>query len=369
MTPRVVVVRSAAGDRRHWSADAERVLAHFAERVDVYLDAIMTDTEREATVDAALADADALLLCGWGNVGIGYLSAERLARMPRLSYIGATTHFRHAEFVDMAYALERGIAFSETAPVMSPWVAEYELLLTLAALRNLPQEHAMVGGGGWVDFADITPGLDTLRGRRVGLASFGEIHRSFARLLAPFDTDWEAYDPYVPAAVIEAAGGRKADDIVAMAQRSEVFCVATPPTPATVGFIGASIINALPHDAVFVLVSRMSVVAQEPLIARLRAGEIRAAIDVYEPEPPAPDHSLRTLPNVVHTPHRAGNTYGAHNGVFTAQCQEARRHFAGEALRYPLRPELVALFPARHVGYTQSGMAQFGDTARKPSPT
>jgi phosphoglycerate dehydrogenase-like enzyme len=86
------------------------------------------------------------------------------------------------------------------------------------------------------------------------------------------------------------------------------------------------------------------VVDQAPLLARLERGELRAAIDVYEPEPPAPDSPWRTLPNVIHTPHRAGNTRGAHQGVFLAQCEEARRHFAGQPLRYPLRLELVALF-------------------------
>ena len=159
---------------------------------------------------------------------------------PRLRYIGSTCHYRQAELCDVSAALARGIAFSETAPVMSPWVAEYELALGLAALRNLPQEHQIVGANGWVDWEDFperpeTP--DRLQGRRVGLAGFGEIHRHLARMLAPFDTDWEAFDPYVPAERMVArgaAGGRKATDLVAMAARSEVFFVAIPPTPETI---------------------------------------------------------------------------------------------------------------------------------------
>jgi D-3-phosphoglycerate dehydrogenase len=223
-------------------------------------------------------------------------------------------------------------------------VAEYELMLGLAALRRLPQEHAIVGAGGWVDLLDAPATFDRLHGRRVGLVSFGEIHRHLAAFLAPFQTDWQAYDPYVSAETIAAAGGRKVDDLVALAARSEVFFIATPPTPATIELINRPVIEALPRDAVFVLISRMAVVEQAPLIERLRAGELRAAIDVYQPEPPPPDHPLRTLPNVIHSPHRAGNTFGAHQGVFTAQCAEARRHFAGEPLLFPLRPELVALF-------------------------
>jgi phosphoglycerate dehydrogenase-like enzyme len=345
--PTIVVWRSDA-DALHWSPEAEQVLASFAEWVDVRGAAAEPPDVRARRLDEALAGADGLVICGWNSQGLGYLSAERLARAPRLRYIGSTAHYRQAEFVDMPAALARGIAFSETAPIMSPWVAEYELALALAALRDIPREHAVVGAGGWVTHlpAGERGWPDRLQGRRVGLASFGEIHRHLARFLAPFETDWQAYDPYVSAETIAAAGGRKAEDLVALAARSEIFFVAVPPTPTNRGLIGPAVIGALPEGAVFVLVGRMAVVDQPPLLARLQAAELRAAIDVYEPEPPPADSPLRTLPNVVHTPHRAGNVLGAHRGVFLGQCEDARRHFCGEPLRYPLRPELVALFHA-----------------------
>jgi phosphoglycerate dehydrogenase-like enzyme len=102
---------------------------------------------------------------------------------------------------------------------------------------------------------------------------------------------------------------------------------ATPPNPTTIKLINRPVIEVLPQGAVFVLVSRM-------------------AVDVDEPEPPPADKPLRHLPNVIHTSHRAGNTRGAHAGVLLGQCEEARRFFAGEPLKYPLRPELVRLFGA-----------------------
>ena len=350
--PRIIVVHGPGrrfGPRieQFWTTRAAEVLDSFAERVEVHLQAEQTPDQRAAQVDAALADADGMVLRGWGPQGIGYLSAERIARAPRLRYIGSTCHYAQATFIDVEAAIARGIAISETAPVMSPFVAEYELALVLGTLRNLPQEHATVGANGWVrwgDHPELAEVPERLQGRRVGLAGFGEIHRHLARMLAPFDTDWEAFDPYVPEERIAAAGGRKAEDLAAMAARSEVFFIAIPPTPETIGIINRDVICALPNEAVFVLVSRMAVVEQPPLLERLQAGELRAALDVFSPEPPPPDDPLRTLPNVIHTPHRAGTTYGAHRGVFTGQCEDARRHFAGEPLRYPLRPELVAIF-------------------------
>ena len=286
--PKIVVVH---GPRlldpkieQYWSNAAAEVLDSFAERVEVHLRSDQTPDERAAQVDAALADADGMVLRGWGPQGVGFLSAERLARARRLRYIGSTCHYAQAKFIDVDAAVAQGIAMSETAPVMSPWVAEYELALVLAALRSLPQEHETVGANDWVRWGDHPEWAevpDRLHGRRVGLAG---------------------------------------------------------------GIISRDVILALPRDAVFVLVSRMAVVEQAPLLERLTAGELRAGIDVYSPEPPPPDDPLRTLPNVIHTPHRAGGTYAAHLGVFLGQCHEARRHFAGEPLRYPLRPEMVAIF-------------------------
>jgi phosphoglycerate dehydrogenase-like enzyme len=348
MRPILKVIRDPVSLLVHWSAEAESVLASFADWSTVDLGPELPPESRAAMVDAALHDADAVLLCGWDSVGIGYLSGERLASAPRLRFIGSTSHFRQAEFLDLAAAADQGIAICETAPLMAPWVAEYELALALATVRNLPQEHSFVERGGWLDWQEVQRASpDTLYGRRVGLASFGAIHRHLARLLEPFRVAWQAYDPYVQAKVMADAGGGRADDVAEMAAQSEVFFVATPPTPDTIGSISSRVINALPSGAVFILVGRMAVVDQPALLARLQRGDIRAGIDVYEPEPPALDSPFRTLPNVVHTPHRAGSTLAAHRRVFIGQCEEARRFFGDELLQLPLRGELTRLFTKR----------------------
>ena len=124
---------------QHWSNAAAEVLDAFAERVEVRLQPDQTPEERATQVDAALADADGMVLRGWGPQGIGFLSAERLARASRLRYIGSTCHYTQAKFIDVEAAVARGIAISETAPVMSPWVAEYELALVLPRCAASPR--------------------------------------------------------------------------------------------------------------------------------------------------------------------------------------------------------------------------------------
>src|SRR4051794_5753282 len=102
MTRPVVAAIWGPGSReRHWSAEAEATLASFADRVDVFLDPAEPAVDRARRADAALANADGLIFVGWGSMGIGMLSAERLARLPRLRFIASTTHYRQAEFLDV----------------------------------------------------------------------------------------------------------------------------------------------------------------------------------------------------------------------------------------------------------------------------
>jgi phosphoglycerate dehydrogenase-like enzyme len=339
--PRLVVAFGPRARETYWTPRVRAVLA-FADVVEIDLPAAKPEMER-ARFDTALADADGLLLAGWYDAGVGRLSRERLAQAGGLRFIGGQASDRQAQFLDLDAAAAARITVVDTSRVMSPWVAEYELALTLAALRRLPQEHELVGAGGWLSYRDAPDEVDRLAGRRVGLASFGAIHRHFAALLVPFQTTWQAYDPFVETDEIEAAGGSRADSLVEMATRSEIFCVATPPNDTTIGLIDRAVIEAIPAGGVFVLVSRMIVVDQVALIERLERGELRAGIDVYEPEPPPPDHPLRRLPNVVHAPHRAGGTLRAHRAVFEETCREAFRFFAGEPIRYPLRVEQARL--------------------------
>ena len=63
----------------------------------------------------------------------------------------------------------------------------------------------------------------------------------------------------------------------------------------------------LPDGALLVNVGRGSLLDQQALEAELRAGRLRAALDVFEEEPLPPDASLWSCPNLLITPHTAGN--------------------------------------------------------------
>jgi phosphoglycerate dehydrogenase-like enzyme len=73
------------------------------------------------------------------------------------------------------------------------------------------------------------------------------------------------------------------------------------------------------------------------LLEALNAGRVRAVLDVMEPEPLPADHPLWGAPNVIITPHSAGDTPGAERAAWALAGEQLRRYAAGEPLRNVVR--------------------------------
>ena len=99
---------------------------------------------------------------------------------------------------------------------------------------------------------------------------------------------------------------------------------------------GPHVLAALGPSGFLVNIARGSVVDTQALAAALRAGTLGGAgLDVYESEP-APPVELFDCPNVVLTPHVAGWSPEAITASVVQFLENARRHFAGEALLTPV---------------------------------
>jgi phosphoglycerate dehydrogenase-like enzyme len=64
----------------------------------------------------------------------------------------------------------------------------------------------------------------------------------------------------------------------------------------------------------------------------LRAGHIRAALDVTDPEPLPKEHPLWSAPNVLITPHVAGTVTRWEARAYRFAGEQIRRYVAGEPL-------------------------------------
>jgi phosphoglycerate dehydrogenase-like enzyme len=316
--------------------------------VPVEWDPDWTDAQRAAVLDAVLPEIDALVVAPWLG-RIPYFDDERWERAARLKVIAGTFDNRFQHWIDVEDALRRGVALVDTSRSMTPTVAEFALAMILNLLRDIPASIDIVRQGNWPPghWSDDRFVHGDLTGRRVGLAGFGSINRRLAELLAPFHTIVTTCDPFVSDEALSQAGVKRADTLPELAASSDIFVVGIPPTPATIGVIDRDVIDALPAGSLFVLVTRMAVVDQETLWRRAEAGEIRAAIDVFAPEPPPADASFRTSPFVLPTPHIAGNTFTCHRRCFTTACTDALTVVAGGTAVYPVTVRDDLLYQGR----------------------
>ena len=260
--------------------------------------------------------------------------------------IAGTFDNRFGDWIDVADAQRRGVTVIDTSRSMTPTVAEFALAMTLNLMRNIPTRSRSCARGAGQSRTWDQPGFvwGDLTGRRVGLAGFGSINRRYAELLAPFRCTVAAMIPSCRMPSSGRGGIERAGSLVELAASSEIFVVGIPPTPATQGIISAEVIDALPRGALFVLVTRMAVVEQEALWRRAEAGEIRAAIDVFAPEPPPADASFRRSPFVLPTPHIAGNTDYCHRRCFTTACEDAVAVLDGRDPKYAVTPHDEKLY-------------------------
>jgi len=256
------------------------------------------DTAEQITND--LAWADVVLMWSWPILDNMLLDAA-----PRLRFSGQLDITQRAARI----ALDRGLPVSVTRRAFSPAVAEMALGLILNTLRKISvhQGAMRTGTEQWVAGfpEDIDPDERELSGRAVGLIGFGAVGQRLCELLQPFCCHLCTYDPFVPEGVAERAGVRRTD-LHTLLAASEVVVLCAASNAGTAHLLAAPEIALLPPRAVLVNVARAALVDTPALIARLRQGDLYAALDVFDQEPLPADAELRTLPNAFLTPHRAG---------------------------------------------------------------
>jgi phosphoglycerate dehydrogenase-like enzyme len=201
--------------------------------------------------------------------------------------------------IDLEAATAAGVAVCTTPGANAATTADHAVALMLAALRRLPEHDRAVRAGEWPRGSGALAW--ELCGATVGLVGFGTIGRLVARRLRGFGVTLLVTDP----ADRDVAPGTRVPLDVLLAE-SDVVSLHAPLTPETALMIDAKRLATMRPTAVLVNTSRGGLVDEEALLAALRAGRLRAAaLDVFEREPPAAER-LRSIPNLVLTPHLAG---------------------------------------------------------------
>jgi phosphoglycerate dehydrogenase-like enzyme len=209
--------------------------------------------------------------------------------LPNLDLAAATDHgvsVAHANFANPAF---RNIA--NATPELA-WG------LMIATVRNLAEEHRRMREGGW----QSTTGL-ILCGKTLGLVGLGRIGRRMAQYAAVFGMEVIAWSQNLTEQAAAEVGVRRVekDDLF---RDADVVSIHLVLSERTRGLIGGRELGLMKPSAYLINTSRGPIVEEAALVDALASGRIAGAgIDVYDAEPPPPDHPLRSLPNVTLSPH------------------------------------------------------------------
>jgi phosphoglycerate dehydrogenase-like enzyme len=173
--------------------------------------------------------------------------------------------------------------------------------------------------------------LHDAAGLRILVVGFGSIGHAVQQMLAAFECE------IVGVARRARDGVHGVDELPALLGEFDVVVNLLPATEQTEGLFGARELGLLRDDALYINAGRGATTDTDALVAELRSKRIRAVLDVVEPEPLPAEHPLWTAPNVMISPHCAGDTPAADQASWELAARQLRRYVAGEPLENVVR--------------------------------
>ena len=291
---------------------------------------LLPDLEDE-TVFAAVREADGMIVRAFGFFGPRLMDAGG-----RLKVIGR--HGVGVDNVDVDAATARGIWVVNTPEANAEAVAEHVIGSMLAFARRLVVADAATRVADW-SLRDRDYGFEVI-GKTLGVVGVGRIGARVAQI-ASLGLNMEVlYSDVVVREDLERDLGARRVSLNELLEQSDVVTAHTPATPQTIGMFNGAAFARMKDTALFINASRGLVVDQSAIVDALRSGGIAGAcLDVFEEEPLATDSPLMDLPNVILSPHKAGQSDTSMRNMSLVSL-DILRILNGEEPQYPVnRPE------------------------------
>jgi phosphoglycerate dehydrogenase-like enzyme len=240
---------------------------------------------------------------------------KRLGDVPNLRYVLLpSAGFEHA-----LQHLPHGVILCNGRGVHSDGTAELAVGLILASQRGLPEAIEAQREGRWHN-----PELGSLADRRVLVVGAGSVGEAVVARLRPFGVEITVVGR------TQRPGVAPIGDLRNLLTSADVVVLTVPYSPDTHHLLDASALAALPDGALVVNVARGRVIDTAALLTELKAGRLRAALDVTDPEPLPPDHPLWMAPNTIITAHQGGNSDATYPRAAALLRRQLEHLLAGE---------------------------------------
>ncbi len=288
-------------------------------------------SEEEATV--SLCHAAEVILCG----GAPKIPASLIRRLPELKAI--VRYGIGVDTVDLQEATRRGIYVANVPDYCIEEVATHAMALILSWARKLPIAQRSTQEGNW-DVGVMKP-LQSPCDSIVGLVGFGRIARSLAGKARGIGFRVWATDPYVKKSVMEKKKVRPVP-LEQLLEAADFISLHLPLTPHTRHVIGSKALQRMKPTAALINTSRGGLIDEQALFQVLKDRRIAgAALDVLEEEPWKADSPLRSLENLIVTPHSAWYTERAQAELRRKACAEVVRVLKGSVPKNLVNREVL----------------------------
>src|SRR6266436_9696302 len=248
---------------------------------------------RPEALRQALADSEGLVVRSETKVTSELMEAAKKLRVVGRAGVGVDN-------VDVVAATARGIVVMNAPDGNTITTAEHTMALLVALARNVPQADSSIKAGKWERKRFI--GVE-LQGKTLGVIGLGRIGRAVSARARAFGMKIVAHDPFISP---EEAKDLEIESVSLdeVFSRADFLTVHTPLTSETRGIIGAPAFARMKKGVRIINCARGGLVDEAALFEAIKSGTVAgAALDVFEQEPPPPDHPLLGLEEVIVTPH------------------------------------------------------------------
>ncbi len=236
-------------------------------------------------------------------VGTEKIDQKLLEQFPQVKII--SKYGVGTDNIDLNALNKLNIKFGFTAGVNKLSVAELTLGFMLALSHNIFLKGIPLKSGYW----DKNGGIQ-LSNRSIGIIGCGNVGYQLLKLLKPFECDILVNDIEDKQSLIKAFGARQTSKLEIF-EKCQFITLHTPLTNDTSYMINEEALSKMRHDAFLINTARGQLVDQIALKHALKDNQLAgAALDVYEIEPPT-DTEFLSLPQLITTPHIAGNSMEA----------------------------------------------------------
>jgi D-3-phosphoglycerate dehydrogenase len=213
--------------------------------------------------------------------------------------------------------------------------AEHTIALIFAVTKKLKQCARDLTSPEKQDFFNNFEGVE-LAGKTLGLVGYGRIGRRVASIAKAVGMRVIVYDPFIQGDQVERSASL--DELLAIA---DVVSIHAPLTDETRHLINAGKLKSMKRGSILINCARGGIVDETALLESLESGHLLGAgLDVFEKEPPSPDHPLLSRVDVVATPHIASATDSGKDRLWTTAIAQVLQVLRGERPPHLINPEV-----------------------------